>query len=252
MSASCGVQSRQAWPADKRARHAMGCLPGSPGPAAAINRMIAVVARSSSDLARFGCAGMTDIVENFLDGSDAAAAFCRAAERSVDAAHPRSRRAARRDEFHLSITQDVAATDDHQAIPALNVRMQVMISGSPLMAPLRAAAGLNVVSANMPRNACSLRVDIRFLRGRSVPLVPLSPGQSLGGLPPGACDWRLTVHDNELLHLATGRFPRCWGLSFRGRQNRSALRFCRDAHHNRPLTQRGGCARSMFGGVGEG
>ena len=59
----------------------------------------------------------TDVIENGLDGVGAAAAFRHAAERGIDAAHPRTAGAARTGGFDLSVAQDVAAADDHDAAP---------------------------------------------------------------------------------------------------------------------------------------
>jgi hypothetical protein len=118
---------------------------------------------SSRDRVMIDCGALADVVENALDGVGATAAFRRAAERGIDAAHSRARRPCNGG-FHQSLTQNVAATDDHDAVPWLNNRTRIMISSSPLTAPLQAAARASDASADMPANTCDLRINIRFLR----------------------------------------------------------------------------------------
>jgi hypothetical protein len=71
--------------------------------------------RSSRDPAMIDRDVVTDVHENVLDSVGAAAAFRRAAQRGIDAAHPRRGRATRNGGFYLSVAQDVAAADDHDS-----------------------------------------------------------------------------------------------------------------------------------------
>jgi hypothetical protein len=78
-----------------------------------------VMSASSSILARsFFYERREGILKYDLDGMGAAAAFRRAAERRVDVADPRTGYSGCDRASHLTVAQDVTATDDHGALLA--------------------------------------------------------------------------------------------------------------------------------------
>ena len=57
-----------------------------------------------------------DFLKNDFDRADAAAALRRAAERGIDAAYSRTRRAPRNGGFNLGVAEPIAGADDHDAL----------------------------------------------------------------------------------------------------------------------------------------
>src|SRR5215469_4409145 len=55
-------------------------------------------------------------LKNDFDGVGTAAALCRAAERSIDAAHAQTRRLACNGRSQLGVAEDVAGTNDHAVL----------------------------------------------------------------------------------------------------------------------------------------